>query len=220
MVFGLIFSIILERFWIDFDLFREFAKTRKSAPRSSESTKIKGLGSRTWHQNQKKTHRNLLQNLKRKIISKLSQNGSNIEAKWSPKGITISMFFWFGFGMALETLMGLRGWLRRVREWGTFSSGSPRAALVRAGLSNKNRQRRSVGKGSDTPRAVGSAIFSSFWRCFVTKSVKFGRTEVSIAPIDAKFQDLSFGKGPGPWFFVKYMIFVKKNINCWHSLGG
>ena len=148
VVFWLIFSIILERFWIDFDIFREFAKTRKIAPRSSESTKIKGLGSRTWHQNQKKTHRNMLQNLKREIIPKWSQNGSNIEAKWSPKGIKNSMFFWFGFGMALETLMGLRrgcDWaatgLRRVREWGTFSSGSPRAALVRAGLSNKSRQR-------------------------------------------------------------------------------
>ena len=31
---------------------------------------------------------------------------------------------------------------RRVREGHTFSSGSPRAALARAGLSNKNRQRR------------------------------------------------------------------------------
>ena len=40
--------------------------------------------------------------------------------------------------------------------------------------------------------------------------MKFGRTEVSIAPIDAKFQDLSFGKGPGAWFFEKYMVFVKK----------
>ena len=124
VVFWLIFSIILERFWIDFDIFREFAKTRKIAPRSSESTKIKGLGSRTWHQNQKKTHRNLLQNLKRKIIPKLSQHGSTIEAKWSPKGIKISMFFWFGFGMALETLMGLRGGC----EWtasGTLSPADP-----------------------------------------------------------------------------------------------
>ena len=49
-----------------------------------------------------------------------------------------------------------------------------------------------------------------FLHVFVTKSVKFGRTEVSIAPIDAKFQDLSFGKGPGAWFFEKYMVFVKK----------
>ena len=31
-----------------------------------------------------------------------------------------------------------------------------------------------------------------------------------MAPIDAKFQDLSFGKGPGAWFFEKYMVFVKK----------
>ena len=61
-----------------------------------------------------------------------------MEAKVSQKGIQESMFFWLGFGMALETLIGLR----RVREWGTFSSGSPRAALARAGLSNKNRQRR------------------------------------------------------------------------------
>ena len=49
-----------------------------------------------------------------------------------------------------------------------------------------------------------------FLHVFATKSVKFGCTEVSIAPIDAKFQDLSFGKGPGAWFFEKYTIFVKK----------
>ena len=49
-----------------------------------------------------------------------------------------------------------------------------------------------------------------FLHVFATKSVKFGRTEVSIAPIDAKFQDLSFGKGPGAWLFVKYMNFVKQ----------
>ena len=50
---------------------------------------------------------------------------------------------------------------------------------------------------------------TGFLHVFVTKSVKIGRTEVSIAPIDAKFQDLSFGKGPGAWFFEKYMVFVK-----------
>ena len=42
-----------------------------------------------------------------------------------------------------------------------------------------------------------TCILRDFLHVFVTKSVKFGRTEVSIAPIDAKFQDLSFGKGPG-----------------------
>ena len=56
---------------------------------------------------------------------------------------------------------------------------------------------------------VGNHHFEFFLHVFVTKSVKFGRTEVSIAPIDAKFQDLSFGKGPGAWFFEKYMVFVK-----------
>ena len=51
---------------------------------------------------------------------------------------------------------------------------------------------------------------TDFLHVSVTNSVKFGRTEVSIAPIDAKFQDLSFGKGPRAWFcFAKYMIFVK-----------
>ena len=34
--------------------------------------------------------------------------------------------------------------------------------------------------------------------------------EVSIAQIDAKFQDLSFGKGPGACFFEKNMVFDKK----------
>ena len=31
-----------------------------------------------------------------------------MEAKMSQKGIQKSMFFWLGFGMALETLAGLR----------------------------------------------------------------------------------------------------------------
>ena len=51
---------------------------------------------------------------------------------------------------------------------------------------------------------------TDFLHVFATNSVKFGRTEVSIAPIDAKFQDLSFGKGPGAWFFEIYMFFNKK----------
>ena len=55
-----------------------------------------------------------------------------------------------------------------------------------------------------------TCILTGFLHVFVTKSVKFGRTQVSIPPIDAKFQDLSLGKGPGPCFFVKYMILVKK----------
>ena len=96
-------------FWIFFDNFRDIAKTEKIARRRGESTKMEGPGGQEWHQNQKKTHRNLLQNLKRTIILKWSQHGSKIEATWSQKNINKSMFFWFGFGMALETLMGLRG---------------------------------------------------------------------------------------------------------------
>ena len=38
---------------------------------------------------------------------------------------------------------------------------------------------------------VGTFILTGFLHVFVTKSVKFGRTEVSIPPIDAKVQDLS-----------------------------
>ena len=37
---------------------------------------------------------------------------------------------------------------------------------------------------------------------FVTKSVKFGRTEVSIPPIDAKFQDLSIQRVVKGWFLI------------------
>ena len=48
-----------------------------------------------------------------------------------------------------------------------------------------------------------------FVHVFATTLVKFGCTEVSIAPIDAKFQDLSFGKGPGACFFEKYMVLSK-----------
>ena len=60
-------------------------------------------------------------------------------------------------------------------------------------------------------------ILTDFLHVFVAKSVKFGRTEISIAPIDAKFQDLSFGKGPKAWFFEKYMVFVKTLSICERS---
>ena len=36
----------------------------------------------------------------------------------------------------------------------------------------------------------------------MTKSVKFGRTEVSIPPIDAKFQDLSIQRVVKGWFLI------------------
>ena len=69
-------------------------------------------------------------------------------------------------------------------------------------------------KHSVNPRqlseTVETFILTDFLHVFVTKSVKFGRTEVSIAPIDAKFLDLSFGKGPGACFIEKYMVFDKK----------
>ena len=50
---------------------------------------------------------------------------------------------------------------------------------------------------------VETFILTDFLHVFVTKSVKFGRTEVSIVPRGAKFQDLSLGKGPGPWICEK-----------------
>ena len=53
--------------------------------------------------------------------------------------------------------------------------------------------------------------FLFFSPSFVTKSVKFGRMEVSIPPIDAKFQDLSFGKGPGVCF-LKNIWFLSKTF--------
>ena len=36
---------------------------------------------------------------------------------------------------------------------------------------------------------------------------------LDIAPIDAKFQDLSFGKGPGAWFFENIYGFCQKTFN-------
>ena len=45
-------------------------------------------------------------------------------------------------------------------------------------------------------------ILTDFLHVFVTKSVKFGRTEVSIPPIDAKFQDLSIQRVVKGWFLI------------------
>ena len=53
-----------------------------------------------------------------------------------------------------------------------------------------------------------------FLNVFCTKLVKLGRTEVSIPPIDAKFQDISLGKGPGPWIFETSKIFLEKVSKC------
>ena len=77
---------------------------------------------------------------------------------------------------------------------------------------------------------VGNLHFYCFLNVFFTKSVKFGRTEVSIPPIDAKFQDLSiqrvvkgscliFGGEKSsfqPFFFVG---FLKKKTSFRHEIG-
>ena len=133
----MIFSISLERCWIDLYIFREFAKTRKIAPRSSESTKIKGLGGQEWHQNQKITHRNLLQNLKRKIIPKWSQHGRTIEPKRHQQINAFLVRFWNGSGNIDGTATGLR----RGCGCHTFSSRPPRAAPYYQRLLYKNKQR-------------------------------------------------------------------------------
>ena len=41
-----------------------------------------------------------------------------------------------------------------------------------------------------------------FLHVFFTNLVKFGRTEVSIPPIDAKFQDLSIQRVAKGWFLI------------------
>ena len=41
-----------------------------------------------------------------------------------------------------------------------------------------------------------------FLHVFFTNLVKFGRTEVSIPPIDAKFQDLSIQRVVKGWFLI------------------
>ena len=49
---------------------------------------------------------------------------------------------------------------------------------------------------------MGTFIFTGFLHVFFTTSVKFGRTEVSIPPIDAKFQDLSIQRVVKGWFLI------------------
>ena len=60
-----------------------------------------------------------------------------MEPKRHPK---IDVFF-DRFLEASGNIDGIAGGLRRGCDGATSSSGSPRAALARAGLSNKNRQR-------------------------------------------------------------------------------
>ena len=69
-----------------------------------------------------------------------------------------------------------------------------------------------------------------FLHVFVTKSVKFGRTEVSIPPIDAKFQDLSiqrvvkgcfliFGGEKSIFHLFFHSFFEKKQVFVTQSVG-
>ena len=53
-----------------------------------------------------------------------------MEAKVSQKGIQESMCFWLGFGMALETLMGLRRGPRVGHFLQRIPQGGPRARGV------------------------------------------------------------------------------------------
>ena len=68
-----------------------------------------------------------------------------------------------------------------------------------------------------------------FLHVFVTKSVKIGRTEVSIPPIDAKFQDLSIQRVVKGCFlifsgeksiFIGFLVgFLKKKRGFRHEIG-
>ena len=68
-----------------------------------------------------------------------------------------------------------------------------------------------------------------FLHVFFTKLVKFGRTEVSIPPIDAKFQDLSIQRVVKGWFlifggenrfFIRFLVgILKKKKGFRHEIG-
>ena len=68
-----------------------------------------------------------------------------------------------------------------------------------------------------------------FLHVVFTKLVKFGRTEVSIPPIDAKFQDLSIQRVVKGWFlifggeksiFIQFWVgFLKKKTRFRHEIG-
>ena len=72
-------------------------------------------------------------------------------------------------------------------------------------------------------------ILTDFVYVFVTKSVNFGRTEVSIPPIDAKFQDLSIQRVVKGWFlifggenrfFIQLLVgSLKKKTRFRHEIG-
>ena len=72
-------------------------------------------------------------------------------------------------------------------------------------------------------------ILTDFLHVFGTKSVQFGRTEVSIPPIDAKLQDLSIQRVVKGWFlifggenlfFIRFLVgFFKKKRGFRHEIG-
>ena len=67
-----------------------------------------------------------------------------------------------------------------------------------------------------------------FLHVFFTKLVKFGRIEVSIPPIDAKFQDLSIQRVVKGWFLIFgceksvfhpfFVVFFKKKKGFRHEI--
>ena len=113
---------ILEIFLRCFNNFRGLAKTGKIARRRGESIKMEGWGGQEWHQNQKKTHRKLLQKTKREIIPKWSQNGRKMEPKWSQN----------------EAKIGPK-WSPKAAKWS--QNGHPRRPRHASGRSRRSQNR-------------------------------------------------------------------------------
>ncbi len=74
---------MLDVFLVIFGSFREIAKFQKIAPRVGESSKIEGWRLRDRAKIDEKSCRKRDEKMQRKIIAKLSQNGGQMEPKWS-----------------------------------------------------------------------------------------------------------------------------------------
>ena len=108
--FWLILEAILERFCVRFRFVCDLMKTRKIARRRGESIKIEDLRARKCSQSQNK---NASEICPKHGSENWSQNGDNLDAKWSQNGgkraAKRRCFFWCFFGCLWKHRRGRDG---------------------------------------------------------------------------------------------------------------
>ena len=139
--FGLFFCWFVKPFWMEFVGFFAFLATLRKLEKT-HGARARAPKSRVWGlRNGTKIKKKRIEICFKIWSGKSSQNGAKMEAKLRQNRAQKASKNRCFFGLVLEWLWKHWSFCGGGCDGATFSSGSPRAALVRAGLSNKNRQR-------------------------------------------------------------------------------